>query len=332
MQSPAPWMQRLLLTVVPIPLLVLAIEGGARLYVALSHFPPASQREFRSQRPAPYAKADFFSEAFIREQFRQPNGWHTQKDKGFILPGDVRGKYYNVQNNRRCTAGQPETFAKTVYLLGGSSVYASEVPDAFTIPSLLQAELSNRFGTRYRVENLGVAGAASREELARLKSLRPISAGDIVIFYDGPNDITTMLYYRDTQNRVVETKESVKHLSLRLRFATYVHRKLRKHSVFVRFFLNPMDPRKIPPHLKSDSDIALLADALRREYTSNLLAASSEVRHAGGRFIHFLQPTLFTLAQKSAYEQELVKNSFLIPAGIETAFATGTAVVRDVQR
>jgi hypothetical protein len=149
--------KKLLLVVVSLLLMALLVEGGTRLFLALSGNPPTSRLEFRLTRPPPYKNAAYFSEAFVTEQFRQPGGWHFQKELGFLLPGDMHGQFYNVENHQRRTTGQPVNSEHTVFLIGGPAVCA-EVPDDLTVPSLLQAELT-RLGKRYWVENLGVPGA-----------------------------------------------------------------------------------------------------------------------------------------------------------------------------
>jgi hypothetical protein len=75
-----------------------------------------------------------------------------------------------------------------------------------------------------------------------------------------------------------------------------------------------------------------LADALRKEYYEIVLAAARHTREAGGRFAHFVQPTLFALSHRSPYESQLLKNPYIVPAGMETAFAAGLPALREVQR
>jgi lysophospholipase L1-like esterase len=323
--------KKLLLVVVSLFLMALLVEGGTRLFLALSGHPLTSRLEFRLTRPPPYKDAAYFSEAFVTEQFRQPGGWHFQKELGFMLPGDMHGQFYNVENHQRRTTGQPVNSEHTVFLIGGSAVYCAEVPDDHTVPSLLQAELTRRFGRRYRVENLGVPGATIREELNRLKTVK-LAPGDLVIFYDGANDIIQALFYRNTQGHLVETSDFAKQLPWGTRVAVYVHRKLRKRSLFVRLFLNPFDPTKTPPHLRPGTDLRPLADALRKEYYETVLAAARHTHKAGGRFVHFVQPTLFALSTRSAYESQLLKIPYIVPAGMETAFGVGLPALRAAQR
>jgi lysophospholipase L1-like esterase len=76
----------------------------------------------------------------------------------------------------------------TLRLFGGSTLWGMGVADENTIPAQL-----NRLFPRYHVANHGEAGFISRQEIARLVNLaaaeRPM---DLVIFYDGVNDVGTL--------------------------------------------------------------------------------------------------------------------------------------------
>lgn len=86
--------------------------------------------------------------------------------------------------NPRC-ASQP---ARSVWVMGGSTVYGTGVPDWATIPSFLSGELSKTTWC-WEVVNLGVEGYATNQELIFLAEL--LRAGRrpaYVILYDGFND------------------------------------------------------------------------------------------------------------------------------------------------
>ena len=53
----------------------LLVEGGSRVYQMLDPHPPNNRYSFRLQQPAPYRGAWYFSQEFVDESFRQPNGW-----------------------------------------------------------------------------------------------------------------------------------------------------------------------------------------------------------------------------------------------------------------
>lgn len=83
--------------------------------------------------------------------------------------------------------------SRQVFVFGGSTVWGTGVPDRHTIPSEL-AVLSNRRGMSVQVTNLGESGYVSSQGLISL--LRELQAGaqpDLVIFYDGVNDVFSAL-------------------------------------------------------------------------------------------------------------------------------------------
>ena len=100
------------------------------------------------------------------------------------------GKYFNIdsQGVRRTVkpAGAGAAAgAKKIMVFGGSTVWGTGVPDAKTIPSILQS----RLGDGYDVYNYGEISYVAAQELNYL--LYQLSRGnvpDAVIFYDGIND------------------------------------------------------------------------------------------------------------------------------------------------
>lgn len=75
-----------------------------------------------------------------------------------------------------------------VWVLGGSAVYGTLIPDWATLPSALSRVLNNSSRCA-EVTNLGVEGYASNQELLLLlEKLKSGHTPDIVILYDGFND------------------------------------------------------------------------------------------------------------------------------------------------
>lgn len=100
-------------------------------------------------------------------------------DWGYFVPDEFHGEFINVDHDLRRTLGQPEHYAGTIYMFGNSTVFNSYLPDAYTLPSQIQA-----LTDRYRVVNMGYDGATISVEYARLRTV-DLTPNDIVIFYDG---------------------------------------------------------------------------------------------------------------------------------------------------
>lgn len=69
---------------------------------------------------------------------------------------DREGKYLNIVNGHRLTHGQPKTFKRTIYIVGGCGAFGIGVRDEGTLASQLQ-KLLNRYAPEegFNVENLG---------------------------------------------------------------------------------------------------------------------------------------------------------------------------------
>ena len=150
-------------------------------------------KEFRIQQPEPYINAEYFSKDFINESFTQPGGWLLDKTYGGVKPRNFDGKWINVRNNRRVTINKPGNYLGKIHLFGGSTVYNGEVPDNLTIASQLAFLGANNFS--YEVVNMGATSIHSAQQFGRLKAEIKLNDGDVIIFYDGVNDVLQRIIF-----------------------------------------------------------------------------------------------------------------------------------------
>ncbi|MDR1688179.1 MAG: adenylyltransferase/cytidyltransferase family protein [Clostridiales bacterium] len=99
---------------------------------------------------------------------------------------DVSGSCLNISNGYRVTKGQPREYKRTVYLVGGCSVFGIGAADGGTIASALQKLLNDyEPEQKFIVQNYGynLTGGADRpsEQVRVLYSL-PVKPNDIVLF------------------------------------------------------------------------------------------------------------------------------------------------------
>jgi lysophospholipase L1-like esterase len=260
---------------------------------------------FRATQPPPYRNAPYFSQEFIAESFRQPGGWRPLSGTNTIVPNDFRGTHFTVEQGVRRTTDVPHDATATVYLFGGSTVYGSEVPDSHTIASYLQRGLT-RAGFRYRVVNFGVTSINTRQQLERLE-LTTLAEGDVVIFYDGVNDVLQGVLYGNAGETIVGNDRS-RPLTHKVLY------RLSKNSVAARHLLTQFNANyKI-------ADLPRRVASTEARYESNLAAAEQLARANGAAFMHFLQPTLYSLAKRGDYENKLLTFGF-VPVQAEEAFA-----------
>ena len=116
----------------------------------------------------------------------------------YLVAGDFQGRFINIADQRRRTTDQPETWDHRVLLFGGSTVFDQEVADQDTLASCLQRALNQRPGPRYRVENYGTPAMIARQQTERLADT-PLEPGDVVLFYDGVNDVFYPVYNGNTK-------------------------------------------------------------------------------------------------------------------------------------
>lgn len=80
--------------------------------------------------------------------------------------------------------------AYTVFVFGGSTIWGIGAPDEYTIPSLLQAAMSDLSDDPVCVVNYGESGYIQTQQLIELmEQLQRDNVPDHVIFYDGANDV-----------------------------------------------------------------------------------------------------------------------------------------------
>ena len=282
-----------------------AIFGLLEMAVRLFNPDFNDHRQFRETRPAPYQSAPYFSERFLRESFEQPGGYTTPPGRAYLLPNDYRGEYFNVRQHLRVTTGVPADATRRILMFGGSTLYSSEVPDAYTIASQLQ-RLVNRHGLPYAVINYGVSSLNSVQQLERLRDT-PLRPGDIVVFYDGVNEVIQGVLYENAGDTIASNNNN------RPAWQKQIAR-LAKHSALARLLLGNMQKNFVP------ADIPRLAARTTERYRRNLDLAEAHAQARQTRFFHFLQPTLFTLGHHKSYETTLAGYS-LNPPQAGTVFS-----------
>ena len=96
-------------------------------------------------------------------------------------------KTITIPNNhtRWTGAKQDDHNLVRIAILGGSTVFGSGVTDEESWPALLQAML----GKKYAVINYGVPGYSTAENIIQMALIVPEKRPDIVIYYEGWNDI-----------------------------------------------------------------------------------------------------------------------------------------------
>jgi len=205
-----------------------------------------------------------------------------------------------VEDGLRKTYFQNINPQKKIYVFGGSTVWGTGSSDQFTIPSILQKKINSKNSEKfYNVYNYGFSTLVSHQQFKLLKQIK-INKGDIIIFYDGNNDIWqaninknpygTIIGY-NSENKVIIFKNKIKFF-------------LNNNSYFLQLIQKSRGKEKLEcsnfnvnkDQIKKNFKIYIEAIEKAKEYTMN----------KGGVFYHFFQPTLFTRASKTEFEEYMI--------------------------
>jgi len=122
------------------------------------------------------------------DEYNFANGELIKSSGGLVTIDDFDGSYIKIKDGRRVTVGSSGLNQRRVLIFGGSTVFCAEVPDSMTSSShLQQLILENNFD--FDVLNYGIPGLRIENQFDILKNVTDLRQGDIVVFYDGVNDL-----------------------------------------------------------------------------------------------------------------------------------------------
>ena len=242
--------------------------------------------------------------------------WRRQPYQGRHINVDAEGirRTWNCHQEERGAVDPLKVFT-----FGGSAMWGVGARDEFTIPSYLAKALKER-GIRCEVTNFGESGYVSTQEaVALLQELRNGNIPDLVIFYDGVNDIYSAYQQQKAglpQNEFHRAQEfnvsqPRSHGSLRL----LCIRRWISRLAMVRFSRNllrkagiEVDPSATATH-QSPMGNAIGGDTLFREvlavYKGNMRAVRALGESYGFKALFYWQPTVFSKGAPTAGEQQV---------------------------
>ncbi|HUI64287.1 MAG TPA: hypothetical protein VL126_05580 [Bacteroidota bacterium] len=166
------------------------VELGLQLFRLAQHlvWPPAPDRRMgiSTYRDKPWAGELFRETHELTFSYDQYLGWRTREYHGRWITVEKDG----LRKTTGASAGGPQV-ARRLFLFGGSSMWGAYVRDEWTIASLLQKK-AREAGLSICVSNYAEQGYTFTQGVLRLLLLiREGKIPDVVIFYDGFNDVVT---------------------------------------------------------------------------------------------------------------------------------------------
>lgn len=219
------------------------------------------------------------------------------------------GKYINIDNRgiRATAAGEPdESHASRklkIFMFGGSTMWGEGVRDRHTIPSLLAKELATR-NIKAEITNFGEVAYVQTQELIELVlQLQRGNVPDIVIFYDGYNDVYAAMQNRSAGFSQFEWKRELEYnISTR-------YNKLKKV-----FLLNSLEQFYLGRFIKSLSDKLTYKQPFSQEsktlskdiievYLNNIKIIAALGKAYGFLPLFYWQPVIYTKNNLTAFEK-----------------------------
>jgi hypothetical protein len=281
-------------------LLLIFIELGFSLYYNTnSGFDPRAEADcYPKEEWVPNLYREFSASG--RESWHPYVYWRRKPFSGKFINIDddgLRKSLYAVQDSVRTAP------AIRLFFMGGSTLWGTGVRDDHTIPSLTGDMLSQK-GFHTEIYNFGESGYVTTQELVALMvELQKGNVPDIVVFYDGVNDVFSAFQQNEAgipQNEYNRQAE----------FNAFRGKKNLVSSVFsslstfstVRFITEKAKRKKDFSSTYSHADSETLSSAVARHYWHNLQMAEALAKEYGFKTVFYLQPAIFHKDHLTPYE------------------------------
>ena len=232
--------------------------------------------------------------------------WKRKPFTGEYIHVDQNGSRKTITKSHPLSGNQPQI---NLFFLGGSSMWGSGVRDANTIPSLTGNELTIK-GFNPRISNFGESGYVSSQEVAKLIiELKNGNIPDIVVFYDGANDIFSSLqsgkagFPQNENNRVKEFNT----LKEKKKSFLVFFQSLRSLAT-VKFINRQFGGGQVVFQELQESELQDLAQSTVYYYNENIRLVNALAKEYGFQAVFYWQPTIFDKAYLSEYEKSEMEN------------------------
>ena len=211
---------------------------------------------------------------------------NIENTDGFVTHKNFDGDYIKIREGRRVTIGSTGLRQKRILVFGGSTIFCGEMPDSLTVPSQLQAMILAG-GLDVDVLNFGIQGIRIENQFKILKSVPKLGPDDIVIFYDGVNDL----------EKVYDSGLNLKNNQPPWKQINRILSELENRSWFIRYLAPTVyvESRGIEQDFLGSQAKQLVVD----NWFAFDKIARTYVENKGATFVHILQPNLLTYTKAS---------------------------------
>jgi len=294
------------------------MELGARVY--LNKYKPSILDQ--KKKMIAYSYFDW-SDKYFRDAMKQTDTGNDFLYEPYSLWKNTNKKTetINIENGYRVTWTPEQNQNENDYLIlifGGSTAFCIEVPDEFTIPSLISKKLNahNR-QYRYIVKNYSAPGFSNENEIHLLVDLlRRGERPKAVIFYDGTNDIL---------NKVAR---GIPHWQYRL-FESIGTRYTVKQSVkqiLSRFQLPSLFRHNKESFIQDQSTLKTNTLSMLQNYSNNVEFVNKLGTVYNFKTFFFWQSDIFSTKKRLTDEENLIKTRH---ADLEPALKITAAAMID---
>jgi len=229
---------------------------------------------------------------------------------------------------RRITPGNPaDPDAFEIWVFGGSSVWGAGNCDDGTIPAELQSIMNERSIESVRVLNMGQIAWSSTQEVIELTLLlRAGERPDLVVFFDGFNDIwgsyesgRTGVHHSESRvasllNGTAQDEVSGPFMQIVMRSNTW----LLTQSLRRMFFRSSITHQDLITYRTMGVNVDSLSRGIAETWLANMENVIALSEYYGFRVIGILQPSLWYSGKRPTdYEEEILagKDSYFLAGG-----------------
>ncbi|MBN2174963.1 MAG: SGNH/GDSL hydrolase family protein [Bacteroidales bacterium] len=259
-------------------------------------------------------QADYFkNKNWVQDYNKEFNKCNQERWQPYVYwkRKPFSGQYINIgENGLRKTIFTKEPYVEArpevkIFFFGGSTIWGTWVRDSYTIPSIVGGGL-NKNDVNAVVTNFGESGYVSTQEILELElQLQQGNTPDIVVFYDGVNDVFSAFQQGIAgipQNEFNRRKE-FNTLNSKKKSMLAFFESLRTLST-MKFITQLTKKDTVVGPSYSEKELKTLSQDAIDIYNENIKMVYALAKTYDFKVIFYWQPTIFNKLVLSEYEKK----------------------------